>query len=940
MSPTYGVAAAIGTRETPKPLAPEANPVYNVGVAPLVGRGRELARLRQLLARARAGRGSALLVAGEPGIGKSVLLAATEDEARDRFAVLRTTGRESEHDLPFAALRTLLDPVLDRVESLPPPQSAALKGAFALESSAGVDPFGVAAATLGLLTEAAERRPLLCLVDDAQWLDEASASSILFVAARVQDVPAAVLLAAREGEAWPRGLDSFPRLRVSGLSPEEGVELLARQPERYVEDAVARDLVRRTGGNPLALLELQSLLDAETRTRRSLLTDPLPVSEMLTMAFTRRLSALPDETRAALMRAAADPHLLPDDVAALEPAEDVGLITVAGGQVEFSHPLLRSAVYHGATPAERRRAHAAIAESLHDDASARRALHLAYASPGPSEEVAGLLEASARASFGLGGVSEAARLLELAARFSPDTGSRARRLTEAAMTALFAGDVERAGELVEQAAREAPDEPSTVRVEHVRGLVELWQSAPMTAYRTLVRAGERAATFDRELAAGILSDAIWPAFTAAEIQAAIATGEQAYELAQGLGGLVEQKAGALLGSALVIGGKAGQRQEALTRVARLLPEEALLDALAPTYALTLIWLEDFETADSILRAGLERARAAGAVTTLPMLLASRAELLTWRADLRAALASASEAAEICAQLGVHVAYPYVLAVLSRAQAITAAGDEARANANRALEFARAHGIDSIEIYAACALGVLALGEGRPAEAIAVLQPLQTLYTERSIGEPNSIPWLGDLAEAAALADEPEAAGAALADLDTMAERTGSRWAAGVAARTRVLAAPVTDVDVLAGRAVALLDRMPFEWARTHLVHGERRRRDRRRAEARGPLRLALAEFERMDAQPWAERARRELAAAGETVAAPAAPLAQVLSPQEFQVAMFVGEGLTNREAAARLFVSPKTVEYHLANAFRKLGVRSRTQLTRLVAERTETDSGV
>lgn len=897
--------------------------------ASLVGREPELTQIADRLEAARGGAGSTLLVRGEAGIGKSILLRTVEASAAPRTRVLRTTGREGEQELPFAALAALLHPVLDRLPSLPPPQTAALRGALALEDAVGVEPFAVAAATLSLLTMTAEDRPLLCVVDDAQWLDAASAGVVLFVAQRIADVAALVLMAARDGEDLPRGMAALPSLRLSGLDTDEGVELLGRNTRQVLAPAVARRLVQRTDGNPLALLELQMSLSQEVLSGRSDLATLLPVGETLTALFLRRAASMPGPTREALLRAAADSQLVTGDIPALEPAERAGIVEVRDGHVEYRHPLMRSAVYYGADEPDRRRAHAELAASqAPDDTSPRRALHLARAAPGPDETIAVELESNAHRTLARGGLAEAGALLELAADLSPDAPSRACRRAAAALALFFSGEIERATAAIARADQESDDDVAKVALDRVRGTILLWTGDVRTAHTTLVEAGERAAHTDPVLAVAILSDAVWGAMTVADVRSAGTSASRAAELAEGLGGFAEDNARAQLLRVHVIAGDAGLRAAAATRLRSLISPESLLDSEVAGYALTFIWVEAFDEAARLLQAGTQRTREAGALTTLPVFLAVQCELATWRGDLRGALRAGGEAELLCAQLGNHVAHPYVLSVLARAEALAGREHDAETHARAALAFSRPRGIDSIEIYAACALGALALAQGRHADAVGELGHLPELYAELGIGEPNSMPWLGDLAEAAVLAGDNVVADGALGVLDRMAQRTGSRWAAGVAARARALRGPHEGLETEISHAATSLHDMPFELARVHLVHGERLRRARRRADSRAPLRQALESFERIGAERWAARARRELAAAGELSADRATPPERLLSPQELQVALLVGEGLSNREAAARLILSPKTVEYHLGNAFRKLGVRSRVELVR------------
>lgn len=898
----------------------------------LVGRDDERTLFGEALDRAAAGEGSAVVLRGEAGIGKTALIDDLARRAKG-FRVLRARGHESELELPFAGLAALLAPLLAGLEHLPAPQAYALRGALALEAAQAVDLFAVAAGAFALFALAADTTPLLVLADDAQWLDTATADVLTFAARRIADVAGLVVFGAREGEPWPRGLDGVAAVQLSGLADDAAIELLARDTAHPVARPVAAELAQRSAGNPLALLELQGILDSETRAGEKPLDDPLPVGHAIETLFLRRATALSAKTRRALLRATAEVEVLPEDLPALEPAERAGLVTVRHGRCEFRHPLVRSAIYYGATEPDRRRAHAEIASALTGRDRPRRALHLALAAPAPDEAVAAELEASAAAALARGGVAEAARFNELAANLSPDPAARTNRLAAAARATLFAGDLERAQSLAVEAARLSHLTSARARWPIIRSPLSSYGTATQwRRTRTLVQAGGRVAHLDRVLASTLYAYAVYPAFTAAQIRASVIAAARAAELAEGAGGFVEQQARALLGSALVLAGEAGRRDEALERVAHLVPQEALMDALAVGHALALIWLESYDDARRMLAEGIARARAAAATTALPMLLAGLCELDTWAGDLRGALSAGFEGVGICEELGGQVGWPYALSVLARVDAMMGLEDAGRAHAQQALAIAEKMGLDSILAYAGGSLALLDLSLGRFDEVVERLEPLRAFYAEREIGELNSVPWHGDLAEAALANGKAAVVDGALEDLDSAVDRTGSRWATGVAMRIRAMRSDeLADADFLA--AADLLAPMPFEVARTKLAHGERLRRARRRADSRAVLREALTAFERLGARPWADRARRELAAAGEAVTPPGAPLERLLSPQEFQIVLLAADGVTNREAAMRLIVSPKTIEYHLANAYRKLGVRSRVELVKRVSSR-------
>src|SRR6266540_1011686 len=857
----------------------------------LIGRTAEQTRLDKLLTGAREARGGALVLVGEAGIGKSELCRHALRGA-DGMTVLVARGLEAEAERPFGTLADLLQPVTDHIAALPPPQAVALQAACALAPPAPpTPPFAVGVATLALLADIAEHQPLLVVVDDLHWVDGPSRDALLFVARRLEAERIAMLLSVRADDEYDASID-LATLALAGLDAGDSGELLVATSGHSVSGPVAAKLHAETGGNPLALEELAGLLNERELTGLAPLAQPLPPGPVIERAFRRRLDALDDDARTALLVTAAsasrDSALVVRalgevglDAAALEAAETAGHVRIAAGRVEFRHPLLRSTAYHESTPADRRQAHAALAQALRDEPT-RAAWHLAECTLGYDEDVA-------------------------------------LRLAEAGLDARLRCAHETAGRAVERAAQLTPD-------------------ATARAMR-LAEAAGRIEDADPTRAAFLLATAVLASYMDRDVGPASAVAERAYRAGSRAGGMAETLAGAIYGQEQVLRGDTGAGTALLEQALPAFLEADPLWGFHPqtvqSVATALVWLERFDDARHLLDRGARAARRAGAPGSLPYPLAVLAD-----ADFRTgawdrAYSGAHEALVLARETGQVNHVPLVLTTLARIEAARGLDLDARAHLDEARNLARDLGVlGSIEVYADAVLGFLELGLGRSGHAIAPLRAVERVLDETATIEPAVVPSAPDLVEALAREGRADEARAVLAVHAERAERSGRSWAHATAQRGAGILADPGDVDrcfSAAMRAHECLP-MPFELARTQLCYGERLRRERRPTDGRRELRRALDTFESLGAAPWAERAAAELRATGETARSRTAPPTAELTPQELRVALTVAEGSTNKEAAAALFLSPKTVEYHLGAVYRKLGLRSRAELARMFAD--------
>jgi DNA-binding CsgD family transcriptional regulator len=915
----------------------------------LLDRDEECSRIDRLIDDARAGTSGALLLRGEPGIGKSELLRYAVARAAG-MKILRTTGFESESELPFSALSELLGPVLSYLSRIPDRQAAALSGALALAPDASGDRFAVSAGTLSVLAAAAEDRPVLAVVDDVQWLDGSSRDALAFAARRLGAEGIVILLASREQvEAFPPG--AIPELALSGLPDDAAAALVESNASCEVAGDVIRALVTATAGNPLALVETPGLLSEAQLVGREPLPEPVPAGPGVKHAFLQRVSSLPARTREALIVAAAletgatDEFLaalreLGIDASALEAAEDVGLVRIEDGQIRFQHPLLRSAVYEGATARQRRAAHGALASALTAsnaaNAAARRAWHLARAVVGPNEEVASAMEDAAREARRRGGHAAAGSAFEFAAMITPEPQARARRLLDAARDLHVAGRVGRAVALLDASLELVGDALTRAEIHHLRARIEMFDAEPMAAHAILVREAEHVAELDRQRAAMMFAEATGPCLMAGKSREALETASRAYALAGEVGGTCELTAGVFLAAAAALTGKVpGPVQLAIAGQYRLICADPLgTFPLAHILAAALFWTDDHERAADLLTRAIAAARAASAAGLLPLLLASHSETAFRMGRWASASANASEAVVLATDTGQRSLLGFALVALARVEAGQGRLVEAEAHGTMAAQLAREAGSYSIVFHALSVMGLLSLSAGRASEAIRLLEQVAALDEDQGGLDQAVVPWAADLVESYVRAGQTEHARETLSKFSAKSEASGHVSALATAARCRGLLATDDDIDRAFEEALHWHERlpMPFEQARTEFCFGERLRRARRVAEARVMLNRALAGFERLGAAVWAERTRSELRATGARVARAAARSDRDLTAQELQVALLVAQGATNREVAAALFLSPKTVEFHLGHVYAKLGIRSRTELARTLAD--------
>jgi DNA-binding CsgD family transcriptional regulator/tetratricopeptide (TPR) repeat protein len=915
----------------------------------LLGRVSECAALAALLERADAGESRVLLLRGEPGIGKTALLEAAIGQAAERrMGVLRARGVESEAELAFAGLAELLGPVIELREQIPGLQAASVASALGVGDLVPYARFPVLAGTLSLLAAAAERAPLLAVVDDAQWLDAPSAEALMFVARRLRFEGIALLIALRPGDGSDFAAMGMEVLDLEGLDSSASRELVGERRGVAVSEAVARELRDATGGNPLALQTAAELLDGEQLRGGRPLPRPLPVGAQIAEAFLARVARLPEASVRALTAAAASGatdiaqlgealDVLDLATSDLQPAEDAGLIDLGGSVLEFQHPLLRSALYQAATPGRRREIHAALAASLDAD-DERGAWHLAAAASGPEEQLAATVERAARGASKRGGHMTAARLLERAADLSPDPDARARRLLRAASDAHQGGRPAWATQRIERALTLVREPRLRAEIAHMRGSLEQYAGSTVRARELLVAEAEAVRAADPRIATLIMLDAAATSVLAGDLLTAHATATAATEVAAGVEGIVGRMPAAL------------ERMLAMTRGDPPPPERlgTLIEELLSTRDLPpgAMWLAQFAVSDLVFsecyetaRDGLERMigalRAFSAFGLLPLPLLTLAELDFRTGRWISAYGAALEAVEIASEADELSFASMALAGAARIEAATGRRESCAAHAAEAERIARTVGARSASMIASSALGLAALGEGRSEDAIRHLLPIAEQVASAGIEHPAVIQWAPDLVEAHVRAGNTAAAGRALAVLQARAQRSRHTWALAASARCRgLLDAPEAFEQSFAeAQRWHARTATPFEAARTHLCHGERLRREGRRADAREPLEAALATFTRLGAEPWSRRARDEL---GATTPAPhphGDPTAvQRLTSQELRVANVIAGGATNREAAAALFLSPKTVNAHLESIYRKLAIKRRSQLARIFVQ--------
>ena len=915
------------------------------GATAVHGREEEIARIQELIDAARAGRSGALAIVGEAGIGKSSLLDVAAERA-EGMLVMCARGVESEAELPFSGLHELFQGAVPSA-ALPP----ALRDALAGRPSDALDRFSVFVGTLEALAAAAAARPTLALVDDAQWLDTASFDALRFVCRRLGHEGLALIVAGRL-DPVPLERAGLPVLALGGLDAAAAARVMEDVTRVDPAPSVAEALLAATGGNPLVLRRSAAELD------RGQLAGVLPLPDPPAAAgelFAGAIDALPEPTRRALLIAAAagadaraevlrpalDAERL--SLSDLEAAEGAGLIRAEPNGIRFLHPLVRAAAYHAAAPAARRRAHEVLADRAPpDEMGEARAWHRATAILGLDADAADALDAVAVAQRSRGGHAAASRAFARAAGLSEQPSERSRRLLEAAVSARLAGATGTALALADQALALPCSPHVRAGLHRVRAAVHLAAGRLAAARGILIDEAARLEVFDRWAAAAMLTEAALPGLWAGDVFATVVPAREAYALAHaaGLSARMEQ-ATAVAHVAL------GRHLEARPAIARWLDrarrEEPLAD-VAGTLALSrvLIWLEQWDDARLLLEAltGSSRRRAPG---ELPLALEALAEL-DWRTGRwSSGMALAAEGVELADHMDHELGLIRCLAVLGRYHAAMGDDGDCRAALARLRRLvAPLEGEGWIDGLSEGPAGLLALGRGDGAAAADLLGRCVDAADARGVRDPGAVAHLADAVEAELLAGRRQAATRRLATLLRRAEEGGQVVVEAAAERCRALLDDGPSWEPRLLRSADLLERTPaaFERARSLLALGERVRRDRRRAEAREPLRAALELFDALGAAPWSRRARSELRATGERVAGRRGAPTGELTAQELRVAVAVAEGVTNREAGAALFLSPKTVEHHLTRVYEKLGVRSRAALARhLLGDQANARSG-
>jgi DNA-binding CsgD family transcriptional regulator len=917
----------------------------------LVGRAVELRALTALIDCLDFA-GSAAMVVGEAGIGKTALLTHLADvaaAARTGTRVIRLGGEESEAVLPFAAAADLMVPLREHFDHLPECQRRALETCLALSDADPCGPLAMCAGALGVLAAAAEQNPLVILVDDFQWIDLESQKILLFVARRLSAEHVVMIIAVRDEPGNLVATGSLQVIRLTGLSYEDCAELARRQRITVAPDNL-RSLVEHSGGNPLVVLEnLESAADLGW----------LPGGEQLVLpssldrVWGRVLEQLPAATQQALFVVAASQGRgsgalgavlgevgLP--LQALEPAERRGLVRTVGDGVQLCHPLLHSVVLHRTPLADRVQVYQALARA--SDGSPR-AWYLAAAATGPEEAAAEALVAAAEDARRRSGYGASARAWRRAAELSVAAHDRVIRLVEAANDSFLAGDTDSAVTWCDEALRDCRDPVLTADIKLILGRARAWMGDPHRSYDDLVQAASVIRPLDGARAASLLAEATVPAGMAGHVRLMVEVATQAEAVWRSSGispesGLISPKALAMVAEAFVLSGALDRAEHFLALVEEMLPSTDPVSEQQGIACLgqSLISMERYGQARGHLNAVIDTARRAGAPAILAVALGIRSDLGWWSGQWAAAYADAAESLQWAEETGQTASMGYSLVQLARIDA--ARGDKGRCTerVERAHREVELRGVGCLAVYNAAALGLCALGSGDVKAAIDHLERAWLVAMREGLDNPNVVPFPGDLAEALARVGESARAREILGWLSERAEATGLTYPRAAAARGYAL---INDnPDVASGwfaKALSAFEgkSMPFESARTLLCQGEYLRRARRSAAARDPLRQALVIFRSLGAQPWIARTATELAAAGVRGSADngshgGASQLDLLTPQELQIARAVGRGMNNAEAAAALFVSRKTVEAHLTRAYRKLGVRSRTELTRLL----------
>ena len=912
------------------------------GAAMMVDRRHECEVLDRLIADVRSGTSRVIVLRGEAGVGKSALVGHLSSRVTD-CRVARAVGVESEMELAYSGLHQICARMLDRLDRLPVPQREALEAVFGLSVGPAPERFLVGLATLTLFAEIAEEQPLICIVDDAQWLDHASAQIIGFVGRRLFAEQVALVCAARTG-IGDNVLAGLPELSIEGLGDADSRTLLLTHVSGPLDAAVRDQIIAECHGNPLALLELPRTWTAADLAGGFGLPGGHPVAGKVEQSYARRLAQLPADTQLLVVAAAAEPlgdpmllgraaRALGIEIAAADPAVDAGLLHV-GGRVEFAHPLVRSTAYSLASPGDRHRVHRALADATDPETDPdRRAWHRASATAAPDEQVALELERSAVRAQTRGGMAAAAAFLHRAVALTDDPARRAERALAAAQASLGSGAFDRARELLDIAHAGPLDDLGRARIDLLRAEIVFAQTRGPDAPQLLLQAARKLAPLDARLCRNTYLDA-WGA--------ALFAGH----LASAGGGLLDVSCAAAT---------------APEPVGRVLPCDLLLDGLAllftegsraagPTLrraiaafatsevsaeevlrwgwlaARAAIWLWDYDSGFEIPRRAVQIARDSGALEVLAVADNVCGQAAAWGGDFELTALLVAEVEAVKEATGSRIG-PYAAISL-----VGLRGREAEASEliEAVIKGATAGGQGTAVQYAHWANSVLRNGLGRYEEALAA-----AVEATESAPQIFIATWaLTELIEAASRTGNAEQARDALARLGEQTEASGSDWPLGIYASSRALLSEGEDAERLHREAIDRLGRTRLRphLARAYLLYGEWLRREGRRGDARAQLRTAHEAFVAIGMEAFAERARRELSATGESVRKRSDETRDQLTPQEEQIARLARDGLSNPEIGAQLFLSARTIEWHLRKVFAKLGISSRKQLRTALPE--------
>ncbi|HEV2260305.1 MAG TPA: AAA family ATPase [Streptosporangiaceae bacterium] len=901
----------------------------------LMDRGSERATLDRLIEAVQAGQSRALVVRGDPGVGKTVLLEYLAGGAtRSGCEVRRATGVQSEMELAFAGLHQLCAPLLSRAEGLPVPQRDALRIALGLSTGPPPDRFLVGLAVLSLLSEAAGERPLICLIDNEQWLDQGSAQALGFVARRLAADPVGLVFAARvPGEE----LAGLPELQVEGLGRSDAQALLDSALTGPL-DARVRDLiVAETQGNPLALLELPRGLTSAELAGGFGLPDAVSLPGRIEDSYARQLEALPDQTRRLLLLAAADPsgdrslvwraaRRLGIPAGAAAPAVAAGLVNF-GAPVRFRHPLARAAAYRLASAAERQEGHRVLAEVTDPQTDPdRRAWHRAQAAPGPDEDVAVELENSAGRAQARGGLAAAAAFLDQAVLLTADPARHAERALAAAQASMQAGAFGKALELLVTTETGPLDELQKARVDLLRGQIAFASGPGSDAPPLLLKAARRLEPLNLDLARETYLSAWMAALFAGSLGGPVdlLRVSRAVRALPPLTGPPRPVDSILDGLARLVTDGPAAAATKLRHAARafagadITTEERLRWGSIAHAAASAVW--DDDTWRDLLTRQVRLAREAGALDQLPVDLGVLSISAAWRGDFAGATSLIAESEAVCEATGSRAA-PYAAMLLT---CLRGDQDQAIPLIEATIAEATAGGQGLAVTYARWTAAILYNGLGRYGEALAAARQA----SEDTPGLHASMWALPELIEAASRSGSTDMARDALARLAETTQASGTDFGLGIEARSRALVSDPRAAEARYREAIDRLGRTQLrpELARARLLYGEWLRREKRRSDARAQLRTAHEMLDAMGMAAFAKRAGRELRATGETVGRPAAEAPSMLTAQEFHIARLARDGRTNPEIGAELFLSARTVEWHLRNVFTKLGIGSRREL--------------